>query len=198
MSFCTQTRDTPYSRATSLLLRPSITTAVITSRAIDMAHLRTKEGANYVPGHLLTMSCNQSPSPALCDVSGHRSYLSRVIVHIGCGHRRVVCVGCASSCGRVDGVLSGRGRPLGKISLAAFEIQSAHGFVKREAGLGPEEGQHRQHSAMVIGCRRDAQLVKDGSHVLLDRPFGNHQSVSDPLIGASLRHQREHLPLARG
>src|SRR5215212_8591211 len=64
MSFCTQTRDTPYSRATSLLLRPSIVTAVITSRAIDMAHLRAKEGANYVPRHLLTMSCNQSPSPA--------------------------------------------------------------------------------------------------------------------------------------
>jgi hypothetical protein len=34
---------------------------VITSRAIDMAHLRAKEGANYVPRHLLTMSCNQSP-----------------------------------------------------------------------------------------------------------------------------------------
>jgi hypothetical protein len=51
MSFCTQTRDTPYSRATSLLLRPSIVTAVITSRAIDMAHLRAKEGANYVPRH---------------------------------------------------------------------------------------------------------------------------------------------------
>src|SRR5215207_11489500 len=65
MSFCTQTRDTPYSRATSLLLRPSIVTAVITSRAIDMAHLRVKEGANYVPRHLLTMSCNQSPSGAL-------------------------------------------------------------------------------------------------------------------------------------
>ena len=51
-------------RATSLLLRPSIVTAVITSRAIDMAHLRAKESANYVPRHLLTMSCNQSPSPA--------------------------------------------------------------------------------------------------------------------------------------
>src|SRR5829696_5507547 len=60
MSFCTQTRDTPYSRATSLLLRPSIVTAVITSRAIDMAHLRVKEGANYVPRQVLTMSCNQS------------------------------------------------------------------------------------------------------------------------------------------
>jgi hypothetical protein len=34
---------------------------VITSRAIDMTHLRAKEGANYVPRHLLTMSCNQSP-----------------------------------------------------------------------------------------------------------------------------------------
>jgi hypothetical protein len=50
MSFCTQTRDTPYTRATSLLPRPSIVTAVITSRAIDMGHFRAKEGANYVPG----------------------------------------------------------------------------------------------------------------------------------------------------
>src|SRR5829696_1710119 len=64
MSFCTQTRDTPYSRATSLLLRPSIVTAVITSRAIDMAHLRVNEGANYVPRQVLTMSCNQSPPGA--------------------------------------------------------------------------------------------------------------------------------------
>jgi hypothetical protein len=52
---------------------------VITSRAIDMAHLRAKEGANYVPRHLLTMSCNQSPSPAPCDVSGHRWQVSRDI-----------------------------------------------------------------------------------------------------------------------
>jgi hypothetical protein len=48
------------------LLRPSIVTAVITSRAIDMAHLRAKEGANYVPRHLLTMSCNQSPLAPHC------------------------------------------------------------------------------------------------------------------------------------
>jgi hypothetical protein len=47
-------------RATSLLLRPSTLTAVITSRAIDMGHPQVKEGANYVPRHLLTMSCNQS------------------------------------------------------------------------------------------------------------------------------------------
>jgi hypothetical protein len=56
MSFCTRTRDTPYSRATSLLLRPSIVTAVITSRAIDMAHLRAKEGANYVSGQEIVMT----------------------------------------------------------------------------------------------------------------------------------------------
>src|SRR5215218_8077773 len=73
MSFCTQTRDTPYSRATSLLLRPSIVTAVITSRAIDMAHLRAKEGANYVPRHLLTMSCNQSPRGAPSERQFHPS-----------------------------------------------------------------------------------------------------------------------------
>jgi hypothetical protein len=50
--------------ATSQLERPSNLTAVITSRASDMAHLRAKEGANYVPRHLLTMSCNQSPKAA--------------------------------------------------------------------------------------------------------------------------------------
>jgi hypothetical protein len=46
---------------------------VITSRAIDMAHLRAKEGANYVPRHLLTISCNQSPpgAPVFCLISGY-------------------------------------------------------------------------------------------------------------------------------
>src|SRR5215207_4522389 len=73
MSFCTQTRDTPYSRATSLLLRPSIVTAVITSRAIDMAHLRVKEGANYVPRQVLTISCNQSPRGPLAFDKGKYS-----------------------------------------------------------------------------------------------------------------------------
>jgi hypothetical protein len=46
------------------LLPPSTVTEVITSRAIDMAHLQAKEGANYVPTHLLTMSRNQSPPGA--------------------------------------------------------------------------------------------------------------------------------------
>src|SRR5687767_14449765 len=85
MSFCTQTRDTPYSRATSLLLRPSIVTAVITSRAIDMAHLRAKEGANYVPRHLLTMSCNQSPPGAPVFAVVKAFFLRLACVRIRCG-----------------------------------------------------------------------------------------------------------------
>jgi hypothetical protein len=35
-------------------------TAVITTRPSDIATSKINEGANYVPRHLLTMSCNQS------------------------------------------------------------------------------------------------------------------------------------------
>jgi hypothetical protein len=59
-------------------------TAVITSRAIDMAHLRVKEGANYVPRHLLTMSCNQSP-PGAPVFSLVKAFFSRLVsIHVGC------------------------------------------------------------------------------------------------------------------
>jgi len=53
---CTQRRDTPWSRATSLLERPSRTTAVITTRAIDIAHHPICQGVNDVARHLRTMS----------------------------------------------------------------------------------------------------------------------------------------------
>ena len=49
-------RETPYSRATSLLDQPSTTTAVINTRAIDIAHRPHGQGANDVPRHLRTMS----------------------------------------------------------------------------------------------------------------------------------------------
>ena len=41
-SVITHRRDTLYSRATSLLDRPSITTAATTSRAIDISHSLTR------------------------------------------------------------------------------------------------------------------------------------------------------------
>ena len=53
---CTHRRDTPYSRATTLLGRPSSTTAVITTRASDIAHHPAHQDANDVPRHPRTMS----------------------------------------------------------------------------------------------------------------------------------------------
>jgi hypothetical protein len=46
----------PYSRATTLLDRPSRTTAVITTRATDIAHHPTHQDANDAPRHPRTMS----------------------------------------------------------------------------------------------------------------------------------------------
>lgn len=53
---CTQRRDTPYSWASTLLGRPSSTTAVITTRAIDIAHHPDHQDANDVSRHPRTMS----------------------------------------------------------------------------------------------------------------------------------------------
>lgn len=51
----TQRRDTPYSRPPSLLDRPSATTAVITTLAIDIADHPHIKGSNDVAGPLRTM-----------------------------------------------------------------------------------------------------------------------------------------------
>ena len=46
--------------------------------------------------------------------------------------------------------------------------------------------------------RRQAELGEDARHVLLDRAQGDEESLRDRLVRPALRHQLEHLALARG
>jgi hypothetical protein len=51
---------------------------------------------------------------------------------------------------------------------------------------------------VIVGARRQAELREDARHVLLHRAEGDEQPFRDRLVRASLRHQLEHLALARG
>src|SRR5829696_1197385 len=135
MSFCTQTRDTPYSRATSLLLRPSIVTAVITSRAIDMAHLRVKEGANYVPRQVLTISCNQSPPGAP---------LSPLVSAFSCAHASIRAR-CRRALGAIVGAIGLQqhlGHPGCGCALLAFYEMPVHVFCYGDARVSENLRDH--------------------------------------------------------
>src|SRR5581483_6836925 len=61
----------------------------------------------------------------------------------------------------------------------------------------PEVREHRQHPPVVVRARRQPQLPEDARHVLLDGALGDDERVRDRLIRAPLRHQLEHLALAR-
>jgi hypothetical protein len=50
---------------------------------------------------------------------------------------------------------------------------------------------------MVIVGLRQGELPQDAVYVVFDRSLGNPQAPSDTGVGASLRHQAEHLALAR-
>src|SRR5256885_10981535 len=51
---------------------------------------------------------------------------------------------------------------------------------------------------MVILAFRKVELHEDAPHVFLDRALGDPEAMADPGVGASLRHQGEHLTLACG
>ena len=50
---------------------------------------------------------------------------------------------------------------------------------------------------MVLVGLRQAELPQDAVHVIFDRSLGDPQVPSDTGVGATLRHQAEHLALAR-
>src|SRR5205823_8550246 len=66
------------------------------------------------------------------------------------------------------------------------------------AVLRAEEGEYREHAAVVVAADAQAELVEDARDVLLHGPFGDHQALRNPLLRAALGHQLEHLALARG
>src|SRR5437867_608409 len=60
-----------------------------------------------------------------------------------------------------------------------------------------EKGKHGQDAAVVLrGCRQ-AKLLEDAGHVLLDGPGCDEHPLADCLVRATLGHQLEHLALAR-
>src|SRR6266540_4239083 len=63
--------------------------------------------------------------------------------------------------------------------------------------LRAEERERREHAAVVLGGRRQAQLPEDARDVLLDRAWGDDEALGDRLVRPSLRDELEHLALAR-
>src|SRR5699024_10107924 len=64
--------------------------------------------------------------------------------------------------------------------------------------LGLEIAQHGHDATVLAVDRGKIELGEQGGDVLLHTPGGDEQGVGDRLVRAPLRHQREHLPLARG
>jgi hypothetical protein len=69
----------------------------------------------------------------------------------------------------------------------------AIGLTKR----GSKKGEHRENATVVLVGLRQAELPQDAVHVIFDRSLGDPQVPSDTGVGATLRHQGEHLALAR-
>src|SRR3954471_3649292 len=62
---------------------------------------------------------------------------------------------------------------------------------------GPQEGEHRQHAAVVVVGRRQIELAEDVGDVLLHGARRDDHRTGDRRVGTTLGHQREHLVLAR-
>src|SRR3954452_4027825 len=60
-----------------------------------------------------------------------------------------------------------------------------------------QEGEDGEHAPVVLARGSEAQLPEDARHVLLDRALGHDHTLRDGRIRAALRHQAEHLALAR-
>src|SRR3954468_10673267 len=68
----------------------------------------------------------------------------------------------------------------------------------RRAGLvSVEESDRGEHTAVIVIALGQRELHHDAVHVSLDRALCDPESACDAGVRASLRHQREHLALAR-
>jgi RNA polymerase sigma-70 factor (ECF subfamily) len=56
-----------------------------------------------------------------------------------------------------------------------------------------EIGQNREYPTVPLFGAVDAELRQDVRHMGLDRPLVDPESVPDPSVGPTLRHQREHI-----
>src|SRR4051812_36727879 len=64
-------------------------------------------------------------------------------------------------------------------------------------GSPPQVRQYGEHAPVILGSRRQAELGEDARDVLLDGAQRDHEPLRDRLVRAALRHQLEHLALAR-
>src|SRR5581483_9630646 len=93
---------------------------------------------------------------------------------------------------------SPRERPSLESSQQASRGSASRTCSARAGGLRPQEGEHREHAAVVLRVRAEAELSEDRGDVLLDRALGDDQALCDRVVRQAFRHQLEHLPLARG
>src|SRR4029079_13605537 len=63
---------------------------------------------------------------------------------------------------------------------------------------GVQVAHDREDAAMVVGVDVEAERSVDVGDVLDDGLLGQHELLGDPRIAASLRHEAEHVALARG
>src|SRR3954451_2910186 len=75
---------------------------------------------------------------------------------------------------------------------------TSNNSVDGNSDSNPEESEHGEHAAVVFGRGGKRELGEDRAHVLLDRRFGDDQSLGDAGVGEALGHQRQHFALARG
>src|SRR5947209_14383669 len=61
---------------------------------------------------------------------------------------------------------------------------------------GAQEGQDGQHAAVVVAGVGQAEFREDARDVLLDAALADPEALGDPLVRASLRHERQDLALA--
>ena len=69
----------------------------------------------------------------------------------------------------------------------------AIGVTKRRS----KKGEYGEDTTVVFVGLRQAELPQDTVHVIFDGSLRDPQAPSDTGVGASLRHQAEHLALAR-
>src|SRR5690625_3608077 len=80
---------------------------------------------------------------------------------------------------------------------AGWQGRQGQGWSSSQV-LGLEKAQHGHDTTVLTVDGGKIELGQQGGDVLLHTPGGDEQGVGDRLVRAALRHQREHLPLARG
>src|SRR4051794_3224388 len=63
--------------------------------------------------------------------------------------------------------------------------------------LPAQVGQHCEHPSVLVPRRRDPELRQHAGDMALDRALAQHELLADALVRQPLRHELEHLALAR-